>query len=110
MQHDAVRTNNLPQLDNSEYFADYDRERQRPQTTLEADADDSAATGLPPTRARLSVRWGDLWFDGVVSSCKRGLDSQGRAATVHHILYDAAHGFRPSRRWHALADEDWRRL
>jgi len=110
VQHDAVRTNNLPQLDNSQYFADFESSRERPQRTLDDDDDAPADGSLPSTRTRISVRWGDLWFDGVVSACKRGLDSMGRAATVHHVLYDANHGFRPSRRWHSLADEDWRRI
>ena len=110
VQHDAVRTNNLPQLDNSQYFADLDTQQPRPQTTLADDEEDPACGGLPAVRSRISIRWGDIWFAGVVTSCKRGLDSAGRAATVHHILYDAAHGYRPSRRWHALADEDWHRI
>ena len=109
VQHDAVRTNNLPQLDNSNYFADFDGDRTRPQHTA-ADDDSGNDGSLPRVRDRLSLRWGDVWFAGVVTSCKRGLDSRGYAATVHHVLYDAAHGFRPSRHWHALSDEDWRRI
>ena len=62
------------------------------------------------TRISDSVRWGDLWFDGLVMACEKGLDANGRDATVSHVLYDAAHGYRPSRRWHALQDEDWRRI
>ena len=54
-------------------------------------------TRLPAVRTRIPVRWGDLWFDGVVTACKKGLlDANGRDATVSHILYDAAHGYRPS--------------
>ena len=106
-----MRTNNLPALDNSQYFADFENQRDRPQRTLEDDEHAGGApSGLPAVRTRVTVRWGDLWFPGVVISCKRGLDSQGRQATVHHLLYDAAHGFRPSKRWHALADEDWQRI
>ena len=106
VEHDAVRTNNLPQLDNSKYFADFDvTDRARPQHEA-ADDEDSH---LPRARDRVSLRWGDIWFKGVVTACKMGLDSCGNRATVHHVLYDAALGFRPSRHWHALGDEDWRR-
>ena len=118
VQHDAVRTNNLPQLDNSDYFAEFERVRHSPQRTLASDAaagvaaanDSNAPARLPAVRTRISVRWGDLWFDGVVTACKKGLDANGREATVSHILYDAAHGYRPSRRWHSLLEEDWRRI
>ena len=70
VQHDAVRTNNLPQLDNSDYFAEFERVRHSPQRTLATDAavnaaatnDANAPTRLPAVRTRISVRWGDLWF------------------------------------------------
>ena len=109
VQHDAVRTNNLPQLDNSDYFAEFEHQRNPPQRQGTAVSPDSS-TRLPAVRTRISVRWGDLWFDGLVTACKKGLDANGRDATVSHILYDAAHGFRPSRRWHSLLDEDWHRI
>jgi len=111
VQHDAVRTNNLPQLDSSEFFSEFEADHPRPQRTTADDGDDSGlADGLPATRDRVSVRWGDLWFDGVITSTNRGYSSTGQSAVVHHILYDAAHGFRPSKRVHALQDEDWRRI
>ena len=102
VQHDAVRTNNLPQLDNSDFFAELETTRQPPQRRLtdqeqDADHERSPPSTLPAVRKRISVRWGDLWFDGLVTACKKGLDSHGCDATVSHILYDAAHGFRPSR-------------
>ena len=111
VQHDAVRTNNLPQLDSSEFFSEFEADHPRPQRTTADDGNDSGlADGLPATRDRVSVRWGDLWFDGVITSTNRGYSSTGQSAVVHHILYDAAHGFRPSKRVHALQDEDWRRI
>jgi hypothetical protein len=112
VQHDAVRTNNLPQLDNSEYFADFQRSRVAQQRTVasEASATPEGPPALPAVRTRVTVRWGEEWYDGLVTSAKNGLDAQGRDARLHHLLYDAARGFPPTRRWHSLADEDWRRL
>lgn len=112
VQHDAVRTNNLPQLDHSELFAELEQDRARPARTLDSDgrAEDDQSGGLPPIRTRVSVLWGDQWFDGLVTATQRGYSATGQSAVTHHILYDAAHGYRPSRRWHSLADEDWRRI
>ena len=101
-------TNNLPQLDNSEYFADFDTTRIAPQRHLVVPSHEARTTPAP--RTRIAVRWGDLWFAGVIVSVRAGLDAMGHPATVAHVLYDAAHGYRPSRRWHALDDEDWRRV
>ena len=61
------------------------------------DADTGALPAAPPpSRTRVSLRWGGLWFDGIVTATKRGLDANGCDAIVSHVLYSAAHGFRPS--------------
>ena len=60
--------------------------------TGEAATDDAAGTDrLPAVRTRISVRWGGLWFDGLVTAFKKELDAKGRDATESHVLYDVAH-------------------
>ena len=55
-------------LDNSSYFADFETERAAPQRRLARQGDAAAQAAspvtLPAVRTRISVRWGDLWFDG----------------------------------------------
>ncbi|KAL1495579.1 hypothetical protein AB1Y20_016940 [Prymnesium parvum] len=100
VRYDAVRTNNMVALDNSDAYA-----------CLDSNARDrmpAAARAAPPLRSRVRVEWGDEWYAGIVTSRKQGLNSNGASATLHRVLYDATARHRATACWHDFCEVNWR--
>ncbi|KAL1504085.1 hypothetical protein AB1Y20_010495 [Prymnesium parvum] len=101
VRFDAVRTNNMVALDNSEAYAQLDSN-----AFVRAHAVDRT---VPSLSSRIRVQWGDEWFAGVVTSRRQGLNSAAAPATLHRVLYDATAHHRATACWHDLAEVNWRR-
>jgi hypothetical protein len=115
---DSVRVANLPQLDNSEGFAEIIDPAMYARTPTRAHAvqPPGAPTPLPPpcltAGSRVEVLWGDTYFAGTFTSSRAGLDTDGNSARLYRIMYDRTGAWKQQARWHALdSDENaWRRL
>ena len=112
---DALRTANLPQLDNAEELA----ELANPSPAATPARGTATPTGAaqppmpPPTplvapRDRLEVLHGDTWYAGTFTSSRLGVGYDGRPARIYRVLYDAADGWPVKSQWHDLAAEQWR--
>ena len=114
VMYDAVRTANLPALDNSEHFADLDgNDERRRQRATQAQATDEAPRPLTPhppllaPQSRLRVRWGDEWWASTYTSSRRGTNASGEQTRLYRVAYDAERGWRATSCWHDLRQEEW---
>lgn len=111
---DALRTANIPQLDNAEELAELAQPTAR--TTARPTAQPAGAvaaqqpipTPLLQPGARVQVQWGDRWFRGTFTSSRAGIGYDGQRTRLYRIWYDAASGWRAQAKWHDLANEQWR--
>ena len=112
---DAVRTANLPALDNAEHYAQLLGNGGT--TPPRARAVAAAATtprqphAVPPpllqSGERIEVLWGDRYFVGTFTS-SRAQPQQG--TRLHRVMYDAVDAWRAQAEWHDLSHETWRRV
>lgn len=102
VRFDAVRTNNLVQLDNAEAYAQLADGAFRLAPAL--------SRTLPALRDRVEVQWGDEWFAGVVTSRRRGVNTEGKEAWLYRVLYDATALHSAHAAWHDLSEVAWRAL
>ncbi|MGA1354738.1 MAG: hypothetical protein ACO32I_08220 [Candidatus Limnocylindrus sp.] len=102
VRFDAVRTNNLVQLDNADAYAELADRAFRPTP--------AAARSLPAVRTRAEVQWGDEWYAGIFTSRRRGPNTEGRDAWLYRILYDATARHQAHAAWHDLSEVTWRAL
>ena len=114
---DAMRTANIPQLDNAEALAELAQPTVAAPTRAAVQRaetrDDEAPTTIPPPLLtagdRVKVKWGERWFHGTFTSSRRGLGYDGKLTRIYRIWYDGASGWRPQSKWHDLASEEWQR-
>ena len=111
---DAVRTGNIPELDNSAMLAHLlrgDRSARARASAVTAASSVAAPRAIPPPLLqpgdRIEVLWGDEYFAGAFTSSRADATQHRR---LHRIMYDAARGWPAQAHWHDLADETWRRL
>ena len=96
---DAVRTNNMVALDNTHALTELDNMGTR----------SPAPTATQPAlRTRVEVQWGEEWYAGVVTSRKRGANSEGVDAMLHRVLYDAAGAWHATQYYHDFDEVRWR--
>ena len=114
VEFDAIRTGNIPELDNSAMFAqllrgDTQATARASRVTAAADAQRVAAVPPPLLQAndRVEVLWGDRYFAGTFTS-SRADAAQGRR--LHRILYDRVDAWPAQPHWHDLTQETWRRI
>ena len=101
VRFDAVRTNNMVALDNSDAYAELSHsraaQRRAPPSPL-----------YPAVKQRVEVKWGDEWYAGLCTSRKQGANSAGQDATLHRVLYDAVGAWRVTHYWHDFTEVQWR--
>ena len=113
MAFDALRTNNVPALDNAAAYADFlhGGERHRPRArAVAAAAAPAAPPVIPPPLLtagdRIEVCWGNIFYAGRFTSSRADRSANVR---LHRIVYDTIGGWRSEAHWHNLDDEEWRR-
>ena len=110
---DALRTANIPQLDNAEALAELTQPDDDipPRRLARAAAAASPPQPLPPPvlrpGARVQVLWGETWFSGTFTSSRAGIGVHGQPARLYRIYYDAAGRWKAQAKWHDLANERW---
>jgi hypothetical protein len=120
VEFDALRTANIPQLDNAEELAEIANPSPGATPARAAAGAARPAAARTPTSAipaprlapseRIEVRHGDTWYAGTFTSSRAGTGYDGQPTRIYRILYDAVDHWRTQSKWHDLDDEEWRRI
>ena len=117
LDFDALRTANLPQLDNAEALAELANPAPaaapaQPQRAVAAVHGAARAIPAPLVAAgdRLEVLHGETWYAATFTSSRAGAGYDGQPTRIYRVVYDAADQWSSRAQWHDLAAEQWRRI